>query len=174
MEISNEDASLDGKLAMCWTFFIYFTDATQDAVIMQYSNFNGTDGFKLLLQNKKMTAAFYNNLGSAYSFTSSFELTAFEWNHIGINFNYLWDDQFDFFEVSQSDDVTTNSYSIQSQTTIAAEGSLRFGISEDNNKPFSGLISCIQFYNTSIIGGTQKDLKELCDPSLWSIGFTSK
>ncbi|XP_069141174.1 uncharacterized protein [Argopecten irradians] len=108
-----------------------------------------------------------------FSLTSSFVLQHSKWQFVGINFNMLWvDNQFDFFLIDHTVEphtVIKDTYSLSStdKLKIISNGSILLGTNWDYERPFGGMMSCFQFYNTSIIGNTQKDAVDLCDPNMW-------
>lgn len=173
----NTDGLMNGNDAMCWMFFVYLSTPIipQYSVLLSYESGNGDPGFHVGVTNTgQLHAAFYDTNGNPYDFTSIITLAPLEWYFVGINFNKLWsDDQFDFFKINPSvmpHTVTKDTHGLGStppDIRLNAQGSVTLGGDNDDNNGFVGGMACIQFYNTSIIGNTQKEAVDLCDPNVW-------
>ena len=103
-------------------------------------------------------------------FQSVFLIPLNAWTLIGLNFNSLWekDDMLDLFYIFNGNKVKSETFEMAPTTvSIDAVGSIRMGMNFDDKKPFSGKMACIQFYPTSLIGGTQEEVNDVCDPSMW-------
>lgn len=175
VELDNTDGQLDGNDAMCWAFYVRFSSGAPEATLLQYFGDDGTKGFKLLLKaDGTLKADFFDDTGADFTSTSSFSLTDSAWHLIGINFNTLWasNDQFDLFYFSSSTSVTKTTIGLgKSLPVLDAKGTVRLGASHDGSLPFNGQISCVQFYQVSLIGKTQKSIYNLCDPNLISFDY---
>ncbi|XP_033756134.1 endochitinase A-like, partial [Pecten maximus] len=175
VEIENTDGELNGPDAMCWAFYVKFPAASSEAVLLQYFGRDGSKGFQLVLQTDgELRADFYDENGQVYTCTSSFGLNPDNWYLVGINFNTLWDsdEQFDIFYFETDSKVETESIGLsRSNPFLDTEGTVRLGAARDGTSPFNGEMSCVQFYNTSLIGKTQKSIYNLCDPNLMASDY---
>ncbi|CAC5405989.1 unnamed protein product [Mytilus coruscus] len=155
-----------GEYAMSWMMYLEPDESDSRSTILKYQDENGNVPFHLeLLSDGTLSCTMQDTNGTQYNEISSIEVK--ERKFIGVNFNFLWEKQFDFFHVYTDDDgkqivdadqLTLNDVPFSlylEDTTHVIIGS-----------GFQGNISCIQFYNSSVIKSPLKAAPLLCDPVL--------
>ncbi|XP_071166979.1 uncharacterized protein [Mytilus edulis] len=151
---------------MSWMMYIEPSETDSRSTILKYQNQNGTVPFHLeLLSNGTLSCTMRDTNGNQYNATSRIKVT--ERKFIGVNFNFLWDKQFDFFHVYTDGDgkqiIDQESLTLNIvQFKLFLEDTTHVLIGSG----FHGNISCIQFYNSSVIKSPLKGAPLLCDPVL--------
>ncbi|XP_063435485.1 uncharacterized protein LOC134716420 [Mytilus trossulus] len=155
-----------GEYAMSWMMYLEPGDTGSRSTILKYQDQNGTVPFHLeLLSDGNLSCTMRDTNGHQYNVTSRIKVT--ERKFIGVNFNFLWDKQFDFFHVYTADD---GKQKIDPESLTLKNASFNLFLEDTTyvliGSGFHGNISCIQFYNSSVIKSPLKDAPLLCDPVL--------
>ena len=161
--ISNTDGYLDGHDAMTWLFFIRMS-SQQDSTILQYSGSGGHQGFTFGIAGNKLFVLCKDGSGYSHYFKGDQVIPTGQWVFVGFTFNKLWvnSDHIDLLYFSSDPVRSTHAMGIE-VTTVDAHGDIMIGQRWDGSAGFVGDIGCIQFYNTSLLGGTLEETISLCD-----------
>ncbi|XP_061190458.1 uncharacterized protein LOC133198377 [Saccostrea echinata] len=164
------DGSLDGFHAVTWIFYIK-PAFQQKAVLMHYEGDGTYPGMELRLRSDdtlELRIYICDPLGCTKKNFKSADTTAPPgvWTLVGITWNKLWPaPEFDII----SPDNSADKFEITTEMDhLRLSGNIHFGVSYKNKDYFTGEMSCFQFYNTSIIGKTQKGTPDLCDPNTYT------
>ncbi|CAC5376768.1 CSMD [Mytilus coruscus] len=166
--IQNTDGNMDGDDAMTWVFYVRMT-SPQTATFLQYTGSSASHGFTFGINGNALYVSFLDTYYASYSFTSKLTIPVDgSWVFIGFTFNKLWtnDDHIDLIYFQDGIPITSTFGLGTASVSVDAHGDIIIGKTLDNKQPFTGDITCIQFYNTSLLGGTLRDSIELCDPTL--------
>ena len=159
-----------GALAMSWMMSIQPDEQSNGSTLIKYQKQDETVTFHLeLLSNNSLRCTMVDTNGTVYQKTSTLvKIKDNNTTFIGINFNFLWlDDQFDFFEVYTDVDGKQKT---TKETFPFSSNEIHLDVFNTKHvligEGFVGNISCIQFYNVSVINNPQKEAPFLCDPIL--------
>ncbi|XP_062588718.1 uncharacterized protein LOC134250380 [Saccostrea cucullata] len=164
------DGSLDGFHAVTWIFYVK-PAFQQKAVLMHYAGDGTYPGMELRLRSDdtlELRIYICDPLGCTKKNFKSAGTTAPPgvWTLVGITFNKLWPSpEFDIMTPDKSADKFTITTQMEH---LRLSGNIHFGVSYRDKDYFTGEMSCFQFYNTSIIGKTQKGTPDLCDPNTYA------
>ncbi|XP_076100913.1 uncharacterized protein LOC143070547 [Mytilus galloprovincialis] len=166
--IQNIDGNMDGDDAMTWVFYVRMT-SPQTATLLQYTGSAALPGFTFGINGNELFVSFLDTNNAPHSFTSELSIPVDgSWVFIGFTFNKLWtnDDHIDLIYFHNGKPKTSTFGLGTNSVSVDAHGDIIIGKALDNKQPFTGDITCIQFYDTSLMGGTLEDSIELCDPTL--------
>lgn len=166
--IQNIDGNMDGDDAMTWVFYVRMT-SPQTATLLQYTGSAALPGFTFGINGNELFVSFLDTNNAPHSFTSELSIPVDgSWVFIGFTFNKLWtnDDHIDLIYFHNGKPKTSTFGLGTNSVSVDAHGDIIIGKALDNKQPFTGDITCIQFYDTSLMGGTLTDSIELCDPTL--------
>lgn len=171
IDIPNTNGELNGKEAMTWILYIR-TNTKQTAPLVQYTGSSQNAGFTFGISDDRLFVYFHDVNYMPYHFISDFVIpTNNTWTLIGFTFNKMWsaNDHIDLLQLPDSSTKpTSTTFGMDtSEVSLDAVGDIRIG--RDDSDSFSGDITCIQFYDTSLLGRTLKETFDLCDPSLNSL-----
>lgn len=171
IDIPNTNGELNGKEAMTWILYIR-TNTPQTAPLVHYTGSSNNKGFTFGISDDHLFASFLNQDYMPYYFISNFVIpTNNTWTLVGFTFNKMWSNN-DHIDLLQLPDSNTKPASTtfgmgNSEFSLDAVGDIHIGRNDSDS--FSGDITCIQFYDTSLLGRTLKETFDLCDPSLNSL-----
>lgn len=153
---------MDGDDAMTWVFYVRMT-SPQTATLLQYTGSSALPGFTFGINGNALYVSFLDTDYVSHSFISDLTvLVDGSWVFIGFTFNKLWtnDDHIDLIYFLNGKPKTSTFGLGTNSVSVDAHGEIIIG------DTFTGDITCIQFYDTSLMGGTLMDSIELCDPTL--------
>lgn len=165
IHINNSDLAFSAEgQALSWMMYVEPANDKERSTLVRYETENGRVQLHWeLLPDKTMQCSMTANDQTVFTVKSLMQIIGKKF--VGINFNFMWLDHFDFFHVYTDENGAQKRederlLEISSQIILELQDAEHIFIGSG----FNGNISCIQFYNMSVINSPQKNAPLLCNP----------